>query len=192
MDTTITFEDHHLAVLTTALEVLTRMRMGQFKIALKHALPVESSRLGWDAVNECESLLKSKYFPDFPSNSYPGIMHERVGPSGHLAYEMLCVIDQWRALSSSDGWFGSGKQYDGFYLNPSGKPPIKIDGLDELQYKDFEIPEEDQEEAKSFFKKEDWLSLWTMVKRYSFPQGESEEIIIKDNNIWARIFRPRK
>lgn len=192
MKTTITFEDEHLAVLATALEVLSRMRMGQFKIALEQAFPIESSRLGWDSVSECEAVLKSKYFPDFVGNSNPGIMNERVGPSGHLAYEMKCVIDQWRALKCSDGWFNSGKQFDGFYLNPSGKSPIKVEGLDELQYKDFKIPEEDQEDAKTFFDKEDWLSFWTVARRHNLPHGERGEILNKDGKFWVRIFKPRK
>lgn len=192
MTTTIHLEDHHLAVLATALEVLTRMRMGQFQIALDNALPVESSRLGWDNVRECEAFLKSKYFPDFPGNSSPGIMSEKVGQSGHLAYEMLCVIDQWRALISSNGWFKSSRQFDGFYLNPSGKPPIKIEGLDELQYKDFKLPEEDQEDAKTFFDKEDWLSFWTVARRHNLPHGEGGKILNKDGKFWVRIFKPRK
>ena len=204
MQTTITFQDHHLTVLMAALEAFQRAKIGQFKTALENIFPIESYRLGYDALQECEDLLKSKYFPEYGRHAGPGICNEKVGKDTHLAYEMYKVIEQYRSLRQSDGWFKMGCNFDGLLLNPSGEKAIKIEGLDELLYKDFEIPVQFEEESITLYDQKEWNAVWAKIDEWipDLPRGEKSEIILGplrkagfDYNadyLFVRVHKPRK
>jgi len=143
----ITLSEEHTKVILAALEAFSRMKIGQFRIALEEVFPKECWDLGWDKMDELERSLKKAFFPNDPPNGGPGICSEQAG-DGRIAYEITKTIQQYRALKKSNGWFGSTVDFDGNLLNPRGLPPPTIEGLAEMQYMDFFIPDQDIEDIE--------------------------------------------
>lgn len=196
----IEFADYHLPVILAALEAFTRFRINQPKTALEEIFPKECWELGWDKMNELVEPLQKTFFPDHPTNGGPSICSERAGKEAHLAYEIQKTIQQYLALKKSNGWFGNTGDFDGNLLNPSGNPPPKIEGLAEMLYMKFLIPQ--QREAYDFYCKNDFESLWRHVNEHlpDLPRGDKMEIIegIEDHafcgspTLYVRVHKPRK
>lgn len=198
----ITLSEEHTKVILTALEAFSRMRIGQFRYALEEVFPKECWDLGWDKMQELERPLKAAFFPNDPPNGGPGICSEQAS-DGRIAYEIQKTIQQYRALKKSGGWFGSGYDFDGNLLNPSGLPPPKIDGLDEMQYMDFLIP--DQQKAYGLYNQKDYEKLFHHIGKtiLNLPRGDKTEIVEKyieetpskieyKNQLYVRVHKPRK
>lgn len=197
----IEFSDYHLPVLLVALEAFQRFRINQPKTALEEIFPKECWQLGWDKLEKICRPIQETFFPDHPTNGGPSICSERAGKEAHLAYEIKKTIEQYLALKKSGGWFGSTVDFDGNLLNPSGNPPPKIEGLDEMQYKDFCIPEEYQDAAHVFIETKDYKRLWHVVDKAlpNLPRGDKKEVVNKlmDDNgdfrlLHVRVHKPRK
>lgn len=199
----ITLSDEQTKVVLSALEAFSRMRIGQFKTALEQVFPQKCWDLGWNKLQELEKPLKNVFFPNHPHNGGPGICSEEAGKEAHIAYEIQKAIEQFQALQKSNGWFGNTVNFDGNLLNPSGLPPPTIEGLTQMQYKDFLIPDEYQDTAEVFFKSNDYKRLWGLVDRAipNLPRGEKSEIVYIDENNgqWnefpkyhVRVWKPRK
>lgn len=195
----ITLSDEHVEVILAALEAFSRMRIGQFKTALEEVFPQKCWDLGWNKLQELERPLKDSFFPNRPHNGGPGICQEEAGKEAHIAYEIQKAIEQFRALQKSDGWFGSSVNFDGNLLNPSGLPPPEIEGLAEMQYMDFFIP--DQEVVGELYKQKDYQNLWSFIDKVvpDLPRGEKSEIINKFVDdlgamqiLHVRVWKPRK
>lgn len=196
---TITFSEHHVPVILAALEAYERFKINQPKTALEQIFPRECWDLGWDGMKElCEPLHKA-FFPNYTPNGGPSIRSEEVGDA-RIAYEIQKAIQQYIALKKSGGWFGSGYDFDGNLLNPSGLPPPKIEGLEEMQYMKFLIPQ--QRQAYDFYMQDDFQGLWSHVKEFmpDLPRGDKMEIVegIEDHafcgspTLYVRVHKPRK
>lgn len=200
----ITFQDYHLPVLLAALEAFTRFRINQPKTALEEIFPKECWELGWDKTNEVCRPIQEAFFPDHPTNGGPSICSERAGKEAHLAYEIKKTIEQYLALKKSDGWFGHTVDFDGNLLNPSGNPPPEIEGLEEMQYKDYEIPLLFEDEAINLYDGKQWKTLWGKIDEWmpDLPLGDKKEIIlgplkkagfdINCDYLFVRVHKPRK
>lgn len=199
----IEFADYHLPVILAALEAFQRFRINQPKTALEQIFPKECWELGWDKMNEICRPIQETFFPDHPTNGGPSICSERAGKEAHLAYEIQKTIQQYLALKKSNGWFGNTVDFDGNLLNPSGNPPPKIEGLAEMQYKDFWIP--DQNAASIFYEQKDYKRLWHLIEKTmpDLPRGDKMEIVVKyieetpskidyKDSIHVRVRKPRK
>lgn len=193
--------DHHIPVILAALEAFQRFRINQPQYALETIFPKKCWDLGWGKMAEICQPFHDAFFPDHPVDGGPGICSEEAGQEAHLAYEIEKTIRQYLALKKSGGWFGWEADFDGNLLNPSGLPSPKIDGLDEMQYMDFLIP--DQKVAKNFYEEEKWSDLWTWIRENmpDLPSGGKMEIIENDplGDIWrsasklyVRVHKPRK
>lgn len=68
--TTIKFTDEHLKVLQTALEVYSRLRAGQVKIAMEEAF--RDYMLTWDETESIEKFVRPIIFPEPPQLKYDG------------------------------------------------------------------------------------------------------------------------
>ncbi len=109
-------------------------------------------------------------------------------------------MEQYTALQKSNGWFGSSVDFDGNLLNPSGLPPPEIDGLEEMLYKKFFIPQ--QRRAYDFYCQNDFKGLWEHVKEHlpDLPRGDKMEIIEGMEGhafcgspiLYVRVWKPRK
>lgn len=196
----IEFADYHLPVILAALEAFQRFRINQPKTALEQIFPKECWELGWDKLQEICRPIQETFFPDHPTNGGPSICSEEAGKEAHLAYEIQKTIQQYLALKKSGGWFGSSFDFDGNLLNPSGNPPPKIEGLDEMQYKDFLIPE--QRKAYNFYNLQSYEILWKHINNSlpDLPRGDKMEIVegIEDHafcgspTLYVRVHKPRK
>lgn len=197
----IELSEHHIPVILAALEAFQRFRINQPQYALESIFPKKCWDLGHDKLEEVCRPLQRAFFPDHPYNGGPGICSEEAGKEAHLTYEIKKTIEQYLALKKSNGWFGWECEFDGNLLNPSGQPPPKIEGLDEMQYMDFLIP--DQETARKFYESEKWTDFWAWIRENmpDLPMGQKQEIIENDlfGDIWRntsklymRVHRPRK
>ena len=197
----IEFQDYHLPVILAALEAFQRFRINQPKTALEQIFPKECWELGWDKLQEICRPIQETFFPDHSTNGGPSICSERAGKEAHLAYEIQKTIQQYLALKKSGGWFGNTVDFDGNLLNPSGNPPPKIEGLAEMQYKDFLIPE--QEIVKNLINTKNYQTLWNFIDKSmpDLPRGDTKEIVYIDENNgqWnefpkyhIRVHKPRK
>lgn len=195
----ITLSDAQTKVVLAALEAFSRFRINQPKTALEQIFPKECWDLGWDSMNELCRPIQEAFFPNHPTNGGPSICSEEAG-DGRIAYEIQKTIQQYVALKKSGGWFGSGYDFDGNLLNPSGLPPPKIEGLEEMQYMKFLIPQ--QRQAYDFYIQDDFEGLWNHVKENlpNLPRGDKMEIVegIEDHafcgspTLYVRVYKPRK
>jgi hypothetical protein len=192
--------DHHIPVILAALEAYQRFRINQPKTALEQIFPKECWNLGWDKMQEICRPFQEAFFPDHPTNGGPSICSERAGKEAHISYEIQKTIQQYLALKKSNGWFGSTVDFDGNLLNPSGLPPPKIEGLEEMQYKDFKIP--NWKAFKELYYKKDYGEMWKYIEENlpNLPRGDKFEILAEiDDGPYAdppefkvRVHRPRK
>jgi hypothetical protein len=199
----IELSDSQVKVILAALEAFSRFRINQPKTALEAIFPKQYYDLGWDKMEELVAPIQKAFFPDYPSNGGPGICNPEIGKEPQIAYEIAKQIEQYVALKKSDGWFGSTVNFDGALLNPSGEPPPKIEGLEEMQYKDFLIPEESQDAVSVFVETQDYKRLWHAVGKslMDLPRGEKMEVIKKyvntfetglEDKYYVRVYKPRK
>lgn len=149
--------------------------------------------------------IQQAFLPDYPSNGGPGICNPSIGKEPQIAYEIQKQIEQYQALKKSNGWFGSGREFDGAMLNPSGEPPPKIDGLEEMLCKDFLVPEECQDTVRHLIENKSYQKLWDIINDVipSLPRGDKMEIVkVFDKDVhWTlaqhtkyhvRVHKPRK
>lgn len=110
-----------------ALEVLQRLHLGQFRVALETAFKKKSLELGWDKMVELEKPLKETYFPEYPGNSGPGICGDTT-LEAKLSFEIQRLLELCLALRGSNEVFGKfGGNIGGNSLNPSGLPFPEIE-----------------------------------------------------------------
>jgi hypothetical protein len=196
----ITLSEPQIQVILAALEAFKRFRINQPKTALESIFPKQCWDLGWDKMEELCRPIQQAFFPDYPPNGGPGICNSSIGKEPQIAYEIQKQIEQYQALKKSNGWFGSGREFDGAILNPSGEPPPKIEGLEEMQSKKFLIP--DQKKAYELYKQEDFNGLWDYVKEEmpDLPSGDTYHIIegMEDHfycgspMLYVEVKKPRK
>lgn len=202
---TITLSDAQVQVVLTALEAFSRFRINQPKTALEHIFPEKCWELGWDKMQELVLPLQKTFFPDYPTNGGPGICNPEIGKEPQIAYEITKQIEQYRALQRSGGWFGSTVDFRGADLNPSGEPPPKIEGLEEMQYMDFLVPDGAQDSVSCFVRNKNYKKLWAIIDEsmLDLPKGESMEVVkvfekgldwtnADDTKYHVRVHKPRK
>lgn len=193
----IEFQDYHLPVILAALEAFQRFRINQPKTALEQIFPKECWELGWGKLAEICQPFHDAFFHDHPTNGGLSICSERAGKEAHLAYEIQKTIEQYLALKKSNGWFGSGREFDGTILNPSGNPPPKIEGLERMFYKDFWI---DMDGIEETYDSGEFKKIWDYAKsNMNLPKGEKMEIFEKSGGFsghrggfYIRVHKPRK
>lgn len=185
-----------MPVILAALEAYERFKINQPKAALEQIFPKQCWDLGWDKMNELCRPIQKAFFPDFAENSGPSICSEAAGDA-RISYEIQKTIEQYLALKKSNGWFGWGKEFDGNILNPSGLPPPEIEGLAEMQFKDFWI---DMEDVEEIYDSGQYEKIWKHAKsNMNLPSGEKMEIFEKSGGFsghrggfYIRIHKPRK
>jgi hypothetical protein len=197
----INLSDAQVKVVLAALEAFSRFRINQPKTALEAIFPKQCWDLGWDKIRELVAPLQKTFFPDYPPNSGPGICNPEIGKEPQIAYEIQKQIEQYRALQRSGGWFGSTADFSGADLNPSGEPPPEIEGLREMQYMDFLIPDEHQDAVFILVKSKSYEKLWALINEAmpDLARGESMEVtnkFIDDlgtmQKYFVRVYKPRK
>jgi hypothetical protein len=197
----ITLSEPQIQVILAALEAFQRFRINQPKTALEQIFPKQYHDLDWDKMEELCRPIQQAFFPDYPPNGGPGICNSSIGKEPQIAYEIQKQIEQYLALKKNGGYFGSGREFDGADLNPSGEPPPKIEGLEEMKYKDFLVPEECQDTIRHLIENKSYPKLWQIINDAlpDLPRGDKMEVINKfmDDNgdfrlFHVRVYKPRK
>ena len=191
---TITLHEHHVNAILMSLEVLQRLHLGQFRIALETAFKKKSLDLGWDKMTELEKPLKEAYFPEYPVNGGPSICGDTT-KEAKVSFEIQKAIELCLALRDSGGLFKSGTRFDGNTLAPSNLPLPVIDEIKE----DVTIPfiEEHQAEALEIHQRaevkkgnglKDYQRLWELAPK---TRGDQNRIVIEDGIVVLKVHRPR-
>ena len=134
--TKIAFTDKHLQVIETALEVYTRLRLGQIDIALDEAFP--DYCLSWEERQHTHNVVRSILFPEYP----------RLTSDGHGGY-----YDQFGCSYDEDGNRDTPETYQEKARNKrpklSGGPSASF-GISNKQVKDGDIAYEIRQTIRQF------------------------------------------
>lgn len=96
---TLEITETQLRLLVEALEVATRLLMGQFSYLRsfflylwprKSELPVN----GWEELETLLASLKAMFFPNEPYNGGPGIRSDKLPNRVRILYDLLQVVSQ--------------------------------------------------------------------------------------------------
>lgn len=209
--TKIEFTDEHLRVMMTALEVYSRLRSGQIKIAIDTAY-IDYSITGSES-ETIENYVRDIVFPRtfaheqnhkeaydeqccvkrpaLNKNSYFEITSsEMLKSGGTLAYEIYSTLRQYVSLKNNDGYEGSGVSY----YSPSKITQVPLPVIEGFSAdKRFVI------KGKAIVNKLDkahetknYMKVWQVVGEYmarKYPEleGYSQAGIEKENNYYVMI-----
>jgi hypothetical protein len=181
----IEFDERHLATLTTALEVYSRLRSGQVAMAMATAF-IDKACLNYIDTHVIESVVRTLAFRNEDictrPNSYYGVGCEQM-KDGTAAWEIKKVIEQYLHYQQNDGYrtimnvSGDGAmQYSDV---PVPKIIDPINGYWKPQ-KEFKIPQRYQESIAKVIKDKDFTKAWQIAdksfKNKPLPKGSRSKI----------------
>ena len=183
----IDFDERHLSIMTTALEVYSRLRSGQIKMAMDTAF--HDKELTHQDGEVLESFVRTIVFHKEKllienRNAYYGVGCDQM-KDGTVAWEIKKAIEEYLHYERNDGYRDMGVDGDGV-LNISGIPDAKI--LDELflskkywkPQKAFRIPQRYQEKMSTFIQNKQYDKAWDIVnksfKNKPLPRGKNARI----------------
>jgi len=185
----IEFDEKHLGTLATALEVYSRLRSGQIKIAMDTAFwdkdltyqdgEVLESMVRTIVFYKEEELMKNR-------NCYYGIGCEKM-KDGTVAWEIKKTIEQYLHYQRNDGYrkicdvSGNGAFQCSDVPMPKIIEPSRM--LSEFAYwkpqKEFRIPQRYQERVDKAMKSKDFTLVWEIVDKAfkkNLPKGSSSSV----------------
>jgi len=196
----IEFDEKHLATLVTALEVYSRLRSGQIKMAMDTAFwdkglthqdgEVLESMVRTIVFHKEEELIKNR-------NAYYGVGCEQM-KDGTVAWEIKKTIEQYLHYQRNDGYRRicdvSG---DGAFQNSDVPIPkvLNPDGGYWEPKKEFKIPQKYQERVNKAMKDKDFNSVWNIVDKAfknCLPKGSSTTIEDISGTYYAIVTNPYK
>jgi len=196
----IEFDRKHLSVLTTALEIYSRLRSGQIKIAMDSAF--EDKELTYEDGQVLESFVRTIVFRKEElliknRNAYLGIGCETM-KDGTVAWEIKKAIEEYLHYERNDGYRDMGVDGDGV-LNISKIPEPKI--LDKVHgywkpEKSFRIPQRSQSKISEAIKSQQHNKAWEIVhkcfKNKPLPMGSSARIQEVSGTYYVVVTKPIK
>jgi hypothetical protein len=201
----IEFDEKHLGTLATALEVYSRLRSGQIKMAMDTAFwdkeltyqdgEVLESMVRTIVFHKEEELMKNR-------NSYYGIGCEKM-KDGTVAWEIKKTIDQYLHYQRNDGYrqicdvSGAGAFQSSDVPIPKIIEPSRM--LSEFAYwkpqKEFRIPQRYQERVDKAMKSKDFTLVWDLVYKAfkkNLPKGSSSSVKEVAGTYYVVITEPYK
>lgn len=187
----VEIDDKALQIISSALEIYTRMQTGQFKIALEEAFPKKCWDVDYEDLNRLEHEIQKLVIPDlvdsppkerdcgdidddgcatykkepvtFPRNKYYGIF--QTDEDNQTAWSIKKAIDEYLSVKSNDGYYDMGVNFQGPIY-----PCESFRLLDESwSYKEFHIFE-DQDKIRSMMERVTgadsqlgWTKVWDYV-----------------------------
>jgi hypothetical protein len=196
----IEFDRKHLSVLTTALEVYSRLRSGQIKVAMDSAF--EDKELTYEDGQVLESFVRTIVFRKEElliknRNAYLGVGCEAM-KGGTVAWEIKKAIQEYLHYERNDGYRDMGVDGDGV-LNISKIPEPKI--LDKVHgywkpEKAFRIPQRSQNKISEAIKAQQHNKAWEIVdkcfKNKPLPRGSSARIQEVSGTYYVIVTKPIK
>ena len=199
----IEFDQRHLYTITTALEVYSRLRSGQIKMAMDTAF--HDKELTYQDGEVLESFVRTIVFREDKfliehRNGYYGVGCDQM-KDGTVAWEIKKAIEEYLHYERNDGYRDMGVDGDGV-LNISGIPDAKI--LDELflsrkywkPQKAFRIPQRYQEKMSTFIQNKQYDKAWEIVdksfKNKPLPRGKNARIEEVAGTYYVIVEKPIK
>jgi hypothetical protein len=202
----IEFDEKHLGTLATALEVYSRLRSGQIKMAMDTAFwdkdltyqdgEVLESMVRTIVFYKEEELMKNR-------NAYYGVGCKEA-KDGTVAWEIKKTIDQYLHYQRNDGYRNvMGVDGDGamqFSEVPIPKIINPIGILSEIKYwkpqKEFRIPQRYQDSMDKAMKAKDFTKVWEIVdksfKKNPLPKGNLTRIDEIAGTYYVIVEKPYK
>lgn len=182
---TVKLNEDHLKVINAAMEVYTRLKMGQVQIALDTLFPLVFS---WEEMKEFEKAINSKVFPEL-NGSYYGIYHPKLGDA-KIGHEIQKTFEEFLAVKNNDGyWDYSFRSFDGPLFEEVAP---EIVGFDKTR--DFPIPKKIHKKLDKLIMDKEFEECWKLVRKNMFlPDGDRFEIKKHEEFGYAvQIKKPRK
>jgi hypothetical protein len=201
----IEFDEKHLGTLATALEVYSRLRSGQIKMAMDTAF--WDKDLTYQDGEVLESMVRTIVFHKEEElmenrNCYYGIGCEKM-KDGTVAWEIKKTIDQYLHYQRNDGYrqicdvSGNGAFQSSEVPMPKIIEPSRM--LSEFAYwkpqKEFRIPQRYQERVDKAMKSKDFTLVWELVDKAfknSLPKGSSSKVQEVAGTYYVVITEPYK
>jgi hypothetical protein len=197
----IEFDERHLATITTALEVYSRLRAGQVAMAMSTAF-IDKACLNYIDTHVIESVVKTLAFRNEDictiPNSYYGVGCEQM-KDGTAAWEIKKVIEEYLHYQQNDGFRQIMNVGGNGAMQYSEVPIPKI--IDPINgywkpEKEFKIPQKYQESIREAIKNKDFTKTWSIVdksfKNKPLPKGSKSRIEEKNNYYYVIIEKPYK
>lgn len=201
----IEFDERHLGTLATALEVYSRLRSGQIKMAMDTAF--WDKELAYQDGEVLESMVRTIVFHKEEElmenrNCYYGIGCEKM-KDGTVAWEIKKTIDQYLHYQRNDGYrkicdvSGNGAFQSSEVPMPQIIEPSRM--LSEFAYwkpqKEFRIPQGYQDRVDKAMKDKDFTLVWELVDkafRNGLPKGSSSKVQEIAGTYYVVISEPYK
>ena len=201
----IEFDEKHLGTLTTALEVYSRLRSGQIKIAMDTAF--WDKELTYQDGEVLESMVRTIVFYKEEElmenrNCYYGIGCEKM-KDGTVAWEIKKTIEQYLHYQRNDGYrqicdvSANGAFQSSEVPMPKIIEPSRM--LSEFAYwkpqKEFRIPQGYQNRVDKAMKDKDFTLVWDLVDKAfknTLPKGFSSIVKEVAGTYYVVITEPYK
>jgi hypothetical protein len=201
----IEFDERHLGTLVNALEVYSRLRSGQIKMAMDTAF--WDKELTYQDGEVLESMVRTIVFYKEKElmenrNCYYGIGCEQM-KDGTVAWEIKKTIDQYLHYQRNDGYrqicdvSGAGAFQSSEVPMPKIIEPSRM--LSEFAYwkpqKEFRIPQRYQERVDKAMKSKDFTLVWELVDKAfknTLPKGSSSKVQEVAGTYYVVITEPYK
>lgn len=185
---TVKLSDNHLILISAALETYYRLKSGQVGIALDIAY---NNSLSWEDREEIEKKVKSLSFPELGGSFY-SFNSPQIGDA-RLAYEIQKTFDEFLSVKKNDGYYGSGRNFDG-PLKATDEPLPEIENF--LKYKGFPLDPKISDKVIKLCDKKKFEEAWRLIDTLKLPKGEKREIKIIDSlngrEAFVVVWKPRK
>jgi hypothetical protein len=201
----IEFDEKHLGTLATALEVYSRLRSGQIKMAMDTAF--WDKDLTYQDGEVLESMVRTIVFHKEEElmenrNCYYGIGCEKM-KDGTVAWEIKKTIDQYLHYQRNDGYrqicdvSGNGAFQSSEVPMPKIIEPSRM--LSEFAYwkpqKEFRIPQRYQDRVDKAMKSKNFTLVWELVDKAfknTLPKGSSSKVQEVAGTYYVVITEPYK
>ena len=194
----IEFDERHLSTLSTALEVYSRLRGGQIKLALENGF--WDKNLTYEDGEVLESFVRTIVFREDKflmenRNAYYGIGCKEM-KDGDVAWEIKKVIEQYKHYQRNDGLRRICDVSGDGAMQISEVPLPKI--IDSNGYwkpqKSFIIPKRYQKYIDASMKIEKYSDVWSVVdkafKKSPLPRGKASRIEKYDGSYYVVVEEP--
>jgi len=197
----IEFDEKHLGTLTNALEVYSRLRSGQIKIAMDTAF--WDKELTYEDGEVLESMVRTIVFYKEKElmesrNAYYGIGCEKM-KDGTVAWEIKKTIEQYLHYQRNGGYRRICDVSGNGAFQSSDVPIPKI--LDSINgywqpQKEFRIPQRYQERMDKAMKNKNFELAWSIAdqafKKKPLPKGSSSTIRDVSGSYYVIVKEPYK
>lgn len=193
---TIKLSDTHLQVINTALEVYSRLRSGQIRIALNTAyIDKQHVADSFDKEKEIENLIQKTYFSELGRNGgYYSFSNPKMGDA-RIGYEILKTFEEFLSVKRNGGYYGTGTNFYG-PLKASDEPWPEVVGFN--KYKDFPLTAKQSMRVRKLAEDNKFNEMWNYIgtiKSIKARGSKMETIGLSDVTkltVKIRIWRPER